>query len=125
VRFLLDTHALLWALADDPILDPDAREAIIDGRNMVFVSAASAWEITVKKRLGKLEAPDDLDHQLARHRFTPLDITVRHALLVEHLPELHRDPFDRVLIAQARAESLTILTRDEHIPRYDVPCRRA
>jgi PIN domain nuclease of toxin-antitoxin system len=121
VRLLLDTHVLLWYLADDPALPRRAREAIVDGHNAVFVSAATAWEIGIKKSLGKLRAPDDLEEQLVSHRFTPLDITCAHGLAVERLPALHRDPFDRMLVAQAQLEKLTIVTRDRNIPRYDVP----
>lgn len=120
MNLLLDTHTLLWALADDPTLTGDAREAIVDGRNDVLVSAVSAWEITIKRALGKLRAPDDLPDQLARARFAPLDVTIEHALAVGELPDHHADPFDRMLVAQARTERLTLVTRDAHIARYDV-----
>lgn len=120
MNLLLDTHTLLWALADDPTLAGPARRAIVDGRNRVLVSAASAWEITIKAALGKLRAPDDLPTQLERARFEPLDIAVAHALAVAHLPDHHADPFDRMLIAQARSEDLTLVTRDARIQRYDV-----
>lgn len=120
MRLLLDTHVVLWAFTDDPSLSADVRDAIIDGRNAVFVSAASAWEIAVKKALGKLRAPDDFENQLVLHRFTPLDITCAHARTVEHLPVHHRDPFDRMIVAQATREDLRIVTRDPNIARYDV-----
>lgn len=120
MSLLLDTHVLLWALSNDPALSGPARAAIVDGRNRVLVSAVSAWEITIKKALGKLRAPDDLPEQIALQRFTPLDITIAHALAVGQLPNHHADPFDRLLIAQARTEDLTVVTRDEHFPRYDV-----
>jgi PIN domain nuclease of toxin-antitoxin system len=84
------------------------------------VSAVSAVEIGVKKALGKLEAPEDLEAQIRRHRFTPLPITVAHGLHVGMLPRHHRDPFDRLLVAQAQLEGLTIVTRDPRIARYDV-----
>jgi PIN domain nuclease of toxin-antitoxin system len=121
MNLLLDTHTVIWALSNAPTLSLEAREVIVRGDNLVFVSAASAWEIAIKKRLGKLKAPDNYLEELTRHRFTPLDISAQHALAVEHLPELHRDPFDRMLIAQAKLEKLTIVTRDEIIPRYGVP----
>jgi PIN domain nuclease of toxin-antitoxin system len=121
VRLLLDTHVLLWVLAGSSDLDHDARELIRDGQSVVFVSAATAWEMSVKKALGKLVAPDDLEEQLRRHRFTPLAISVRHALAVGRLPMLHTDPFDRMLVAQAQTDGLTIMTRDEDVARYDVP----
>lgn len=85
-----------------------------------MVSAVSAWEITIKKRLGKLRAPDDLLDQLTERRFAHLHVTLAHALAVGDLPDHHPDPFDRLLIAQARAERLTLVTGDERIARYDV-----
>lgn len=122
MNLLIDTHVLLWALDDDPSLSPAARAAITDGRNMVFVSAATAWEIVIKKALGKLHAPTDsyLD-ELRRHRFTPLDITSQHALAVEMPPMHHNDPIDRLLVAQAQVEKLTLVTRDVRLQAYAVP----
>lgn len=120
MNLLLDTHVLLWSLVDDQELSEPARRAITDGRNRVLVSAVNAWEITIKKALGKLRAPEDLLDQLAQRRFEHLDVTLRHALAVRELPEHHADPFDRLLIAQARTEALTLVTRDERIARYDV-----
>lgn len=86
----------------------------------MLVSAVSAWEITIKKSLGKLQAPDDLLDQLARRRFTPLAVTLDHALAVGDLPDHHADPFDRLLVAQARTDRLTLVTRDQQVARYDV-----
>ncbi|MFO8076747.1 MAG: type II toxin-antitoxin system VapC family toxin [Egibacteraceae bacterium] len=120
MRLLLDTHVLLWALADDPSLSTAARAAIVDGRNRVVASAVSAWEITIKRSLGKLRTPADLAEAVAAHRFTPLAVSLEHALAVGALPDLHRDPFDRLLVAQAGVEGLTIVTRDRAIARYDV-----
>lgn len=122
---LLDTHVLLWWLDDPASLEARARRLIADPRNRVFVSAAVAWEITIKRQLGKLEAPDDLEAALEQERFQHLPITVGHALAVAELPAIHGDPFDRIQIAQARLDALTIVTRDATIPRYDVPCLRA
>ncbi len=121
MRLLLDTHALLWWLSSDPSLSPAAREAIARPDADVAVSAASAWEISIKTALGKLTAPGDLEAQLARHRFTPLPITVAHALLAGSLPGHHDDPFDRMLVAQARTERMTLVTRDPRIGLYGVP----
>jgi PIN domain nuclease of toxin-antitoxin system len=118
---LLDTHALLWWLTDDPTLTQAARAAIARPETEVAVSAASAWEIAIKSALGKLIAPDDLEDQLAHHQFSPLAITVAHALMAGHLPRHHDDPFDRVLVAQARIEGMTLVTRDQHIGLYGVP----
>ena len=122
---LLDTHVLLWWLDDPASLQAPPRRLIADPRTRVFVSAAVAWEISIKRQLGKLEAPDDLEAALEEERFQHLPITVRHALAVAELPAIHGDPFDRIQIAQARLEGLTIVTRDGTIPRYDVPCLRA
>jgi len=105
---LLDTHALLWWLADDIRLADAARAAIADSANDAFVSAASAWEIAIKARLGKVSMPDDLGEQLAANSFTPLPVQLTHALAVRHLPDHHRDPFDRLLVAQAQVEGLTL-----------------
>ncbi len=120
MNLLLDTHVLLWVLANDPALAEPARRAIADGSNRVLVSAVTAWEITIKKALGKLRAPDDLVDQLAERRFTGLDVTIEHALAVGGLPGHHTDPFDRLLVAQARTERLTVVTRDPAIAAYDV-----
>ncbi len=121
MNLLLDTHAFLWALDNAPSLSPEARAAITNGNNVVFVSAATAWEISIKKALGKLRVPsgDYLD-ELRRHRFTPLDITTEHALAIESLPPHHADPFDRMLVAQAQVEKLTLVTRDPRMRAYAV-----
>jgi len=122
VTLSLDTHALLWWLEDPQLLSKAAREAIGDGKNTVYVSAAVAWEIAIKKAIGKLDAPDDLASALAANRFLPLPITVSHALAVASLPPIHGDPFDRLLIAQALHEGLQFVSRDNHVLRYDLPC---
>ncbi len=122
MNLLLDTHAFLWAINNDPKLSPKARAAIVDGNNIVFVSAATAWEISIKKAIGKLNVPDgDYLEELRLHRFTPLDITTEHALAVEYLPPHHRDPFDRMLIAQVLVEKLTLVSRDPKMKAYVVP----
>lgn len=120
MNLLLDTHVVLWALTDDPHLAPEARAAIGDGRNQVFVSAVSAWEITIKRALGKLAAPDDLVLQLSAARFEGLDVRIEHALAVGGLPDHHHDPFDRLLVAQAQMTALTIVTHDPQVQQYDV-----
>jgi PIN domain nuclease of toxin-antitoxin system len=120
VNLLLDTHAVIWAFSNDSRLSPAAREAIEDGSNPVFVSAVSAWEIVIKKALGKLEAPDNYREELDAHAFIALDITTAHAVHVGDLPAHHQDPFDRLLVAQAQVEGLTIVTRDVNVQRYDV-----
>lgn len=121
MNLLLDTHAFLWAIDDDPKLSQKAREAIVDGKNIVFVSAATAWEITIKKGIGKLKTPQaDYLEELRLHRFTALDITTEHALAVDGLPEHHKDPFDRMLVAQAQVENLTLVTRDPRLMIYPI-----
>ena len=121
MNLLLDTHAFLWAIDNHPNLSPKAREAIVDGNNIVLISAATAWEIAIKKAIGKLKLPEgDYFQELKLHRFMPLDITTEHALAVEGLPPHHKDPFDRMLIAQAQIEKLTLVTRDQRIKVYDV-----
>jgi PIN domain nuclease of toxin-antitoxin system len=114
VRLLLDTHALIWWMEDSPRLSVSARDAIADVGNTVAVSAASAWEITTKHRLGKLPMSDvvarDLAMQVQSQGFTLLDISFRHACLAGALGHEHRDPFDRMLIAQALADGLTLVS---------------
>ena len=119
-RLLLDTHTFLWWLADDPSLGEKARAVIADGRNDVYVSAASIWEISIKRALGKLEAPDDLEQVVEDENFIRLPISLFHAEAAGKLQPLHHDPFDRMLVAQAQSEGLTLVTADEHIPGYGV-----
>ncbi len=120
MNLLLDTHVLIWALENNPKLSVEAREAIIDGKNLVFVSAASAWEISIKEAMGKIEIPDNLIKEINQHRFIQLNIDFDHVRLAGKLPDIHKDPFDRMLIAQAIIEKLTLVTRDRLIARYDV-----
>ena len=121
MNLLLDTHIFLWAVDNHPDLSPVARKTIVDGNNIVYVSAATAWEISIKKRIGKLKVPEsDYLEELRLHRFTPLNITTEHALAVEKLPPHHKDPFDRMLIVQAQAEKLALVTRDQRLQAYDV-----
>ena len=120
MQLLLDTHALIWWLSKDSTLAVEAKNAIADPDNIVFVSAASAWEIAIKKSLGKLQAPDDLSIQIEEKKFTPLAISIDHALTVEKLPLHHQDPFDRILIAQAMHENSIIVTRDRKFEAYEV-----
>jgi PIN domain nuclease of toxin-antitoxin system len=125
VRLLLDTHAFLWWVTDDDRLTDRAAEAIADGANDVYFSAASTWEIAVKAGLGRVRLPDDAwaftPDQLERNAFQALPVHVAHAVAVIALPDLHRDPFDRMLVAQAISEDLTIVTGDQEIARYPAP----
>ena len=121
MNLLLDTHVFLWAVDNNPNLSPAAREAIVDGHNIVYVSAATAWEISIKRTIGKLKIPEsDYLEELRLHRFMPLSITTEHALAVEKLSPHHKDPFDRMLIAQALEEKLVLVTRDPRFKAYDV-----
>jgi PIN domain nuclease of toxin-antitoxin system len=119
-RLLLDTHTFLWWLADDSRLGTRTRALIADAKNQVFVSAATAWEISIKKSLGKLEAPDNLDAVVEEEDFEKLGITFFHGERAGDLPQPHRDPFDRMLVAQSQAEGLEIITADETIPKYGI-----
>ena len=119
-RFLLDTHAVLWALAEPGMLSRPARMALEDARNEVFVSVVSGWEIAIKRALGKLEAPDNLEAAIRMQGFEPLLMTFQHASRAGGLPPHHRDPFDQMLIAQAQAEGLSIVTRDSSFSFYGV-----
>lgn len=120
MRLLLDTHVILWALADPERLTNEARACIEDGHNEVFVSAASVWEIAIKQATGRLRAPDDLLDVMASGGFASMPITAQHASAAGGLPMLHRDPFDRMLIAQAIVESIAIVTRDQRLAQYEV-----
>jgi PIN domain nuclease of toxin-antitoxin system len=121
VLLLLDTHAFLWWSADDPSLGRLARSAIADSDNIVFVSAATAWEIATKRATGKLDAPDNVGQWVRQDGFAELAIDFDHAVLAAELPRHHRDPFDRLLVAQATIEGLTLVTSDTEIVKYDVP----
>lgn len=125
MRLLLDTHALLWWIFDAADLPAAARAAIADADNEALVSSASGWEIATKHRLGKLPEAGDvvgrLPSYLRRGRLEALPISIEHALMAGGLPGPHRDPFDRMLIAQARLEELTVVTRDRVFRDYGVP----
>jgi PIN domain nuclease of toxin-antitoxin system len=125
MNLLLDTHVLIWALENNPALSGKAREAIIDGNNIIFVSSVSAWEISIKVAMGKLKVPDNLCEEISLHRFTRLNINFEHAQLAGKLPDIHKDPFDRMLIAQANIEKLTLVTGDRLIAQYEVKILKA
>jgi PIN domain nuclease of toxin-antitoxin system len=121
VRLLLDTRAALWWLADDERLGGAAVEHLSDGTNEVLLSAAVVWEVAIKRALGKLEAPDEFAATLLGAGAVGLPVTLPHASAVADLPAHHRDPFDRMLIAQARIESAVLVSRDEPLRAYGVP----
>lgn len=120
MSLLLDTHILLWWLTDDERLPEHMRAAVSDGQNEVLVSAASAWEMSIKAALGKLSVPADLREELQRQGFTELPVTLEDGLEAGALPRHHDDPFDRMLIAQAARRGLRLLTVDRRFTDYDV-----
>lgn len=119
-QFLLDTHVFLWWLAGDPVLGPKTLKFIRDPRNDVFVSAVTSWEIAIKKATGKLEAPDEIDTIVDDEGFRELAISLYHCEIAGALPMHHKDPFDRILIAQATLQGLQLVTNDKFIQQYDV-----
>lgn len=118
--YLLDTHVLLWWLSDPERLSASARDVIGPGRNDVVFSAAAGWEMAIKKTLGRLEFPTNLDEVLRQERISVLQISLEHALAVADLPLHHHDPFDRMQIAQAKVEDLILVTRDAQIAEYGI-----
>jgi PIN domain nuclease of toxin-antitoxin system len=120
VRLLLDTHTLLWTLIAPDRLSANAAQAIAAEESEVFVSIVSPWEMAIAKALGRMNPPDDLEVQLEKRRFALLPVSLRHTHVIETLPHHHRDPFDRMLVAQAQVEGLTIVTIDRLLRRYPV-----
>jgi PIN domain nuclease of toxin-antitoxin system len=120
MNLLLDTHVLLWWLDDSSKLSQQAHRAISDGKRPAFVSVASIWEIRIKEALGKLKIPRNFQKVLEDQPFEILDITAQHAHAVSRLPKHHRDPFDRMLVAQAKTERLMLATRDAHLKQYNI-----
>jgi PIN domain nuclease of toxin-antitoxin system len=129
MNVLVDTHVWMWSLADPNRLSPESRNLLSSSRNVVYLSAASAWELAIKAALGKIELPEPVETyvptRMARQGITALPVTHAHALRVSTLPPHHRDPFDRLLVAQAIVERLPILTADTAFDRYDVEVIRA
>ena len=119
MSLLLDTHIVLWWLSDDPTLAADIKDRL-DHEPDVYVSAATIWEVAIKQSIGKLPKPDDLPERVRDSGFRHLNITSDHGIAAGRLPLIHRDPFDRMLIAQAKTENLTLVTRDAEIAKYDL-----
>ncbi len=120
MNYLLDTHILLWWLNDDERLSRQANDAICSPANIVAVSAASIWEIAIKRRLGKLKIPAGWFDELRKEKFVNVPIAWTHAAEVERLPLHHQDPFDRLLVAQAILEDMILITHDKNILKYEV-----
>jgi PIN domain nuclease of toxin-antitoxin system len=125
VKLLLDTHTVLWAATNDPQLSKEARGALLDPSNTLYFSTVSAWEIVIKHATAKLTLPDSpaifIKTAIARGSYTVLDVSLEHTLGVALLPAHHKDPFDRLLVAQALHEGLTLLGNDAAITHYSVP----
>jgi PIN domain nuclease of toxin-antitoxin system len=124
MSLLLDTHVVLWWLTDDPGLPEEIKDRL-DHEPDVRVSAATIWEIAIKQALGKISAPADLPDRVRGSGFRELPIDFTHAIAAGRLPPIHRDPFDRMLVAQARCEDLTLVTRDQYCQQYDVTILQA
>ena len=124
MKFLLDTSTFLWWNENSPYLSQKAKELIIAGQNEIYVSAASAWEITLKASKGKLVLPEPPDSyvlsRMTYYRFIPLPIHIRHTCRIYQLPGYHTDPFDRLLIAQCQLEGMSLLSGDENLHKYDL-----
>ncbi|MGQ0629700.1 MAG: type II toxin-antitoxin system VapC family toxin [Sporichthyaceae bacterium] len=125
MKLLLDTHVVLWAWGEPERIAADALAAILDPANHKAVSAASAWEAAVKAAAGRLDLPEDFGQSLTASGFEPLTISVEEALAAGALPAHHRDPFDRMLVAQARLGGFTLVTHDNQLTAYDVAILRA
>ena len=121
--YLLDTHVLLWLLSGSGNVAPEVVDELADPNRQVVVSAVVPWEVAIKRALGKLRAPFDLVAQISRAGLASLPITLEHGAAVADLPPHHRDPFDRMLVVQARAEGLTLLTSDRRLADYDAEVR--
>lgn len=121
MKLLLDTHAAIWWLGDDARLGAAAATQLSDDSNHVLLSAVVVWETAIKRSLGKLDTPGDLATTLLAGGAMPLPISLEHAAALEHLPHHHRDPFDRMLIAQATVEGATIVSSGKALRAYDVP----
>ena len=121
MKLLLDSHAFLWWLAEDPKLSAEAHQAIADPASIVHVSAATTWELSIKAALGKLDLDGaDLVEEIEENDFVELSMTARHSVTAAALPRHHEDPFDRMLIAQAQIEGLTMVTRDPAFRAYGI-----
>jgi PIN domain nuclease of toxin-antitoxin system len=121
VTLLLDSHALLWAMHAPEKLSASSRRAIAEGSNAVYFSSASIWELAIKSAKGQLQMDEGFLEAVAQTRFTELPVRAGHAWAIQSLPPIHADPFDRILVAQALTERLTLVTRDQFLDQYRIP----
>lgn len=123
MKFILDTHALLWFMNNDEALSIKAKKTIENAGNIILLSAASIWEIGIKIKIKKISINSELDSLVAncisRYDFTPLSVNIPHSIKVSELPYIHKDPFDRILIAQSFVENAALITADKEIAKYD------
>jgi len=124
MNFLIDTHIFIWWILDNPKLSKNFKKVISNVKNNIYLSSASTWEMVIKSSIGKLTLPEPADvfikRQLYSNEFYTLNITIEHTFEVLKLPIIHKDPFDRILIAQARCENMSIITDEPLIKQYDV-----
>lgn len=120
MNILLDTNAFLWAIANPKKIPQHIADIIIDPSNTVYYSVVNVWEVSIKRALGKLNMPNNIEQEIKIHDFSELQIKTSHVSAVELLPPIHKDPFDRMLVAQAIIEKLTIVTGDKNILKYDI-----
>ena len=124
MKYLLDTHAFLWFVMDDKRISTHAQSIIKDSKNEIFFSSASAWELAIKVKLNRLKIKGNLEpfivEQLSTNNIVPLSITIYHSLYTEQLPQIHKDPFDRMIIAQSVVENLQLISTDKDIRKYKV-----
>lgn len=124
MKYLLDTHAFLWFVLDDKRISTNAKSIIKDSKNDIFFSAASAWEMAIKIKLNRLRIKGNLEpfiiEQLSTNNIVPLSITITHSLYTERLPQFHKDPFDRIIIAQSLVENLQLISKDKEVKKYKV-----
>ena len=120
MKILLDTHVLVWALSSPERIKPKVQDLLVYTDNIVFVSIASLWELQIKKSLNKISLPDDFISQLQENGFELLDINYKHIAKLDELPLIHRDPFDRMLVAQTIYENLSLVTNDLEIMKYNI-----
>jgi PIN domain nuclease of toxin-antitoxin system len=125
MKYLLDTHAFLWFISADDKLSSKARSIIKNSNNEVYFSAASAWEMSIKVRLGRLTIEEELEpfiiKQLSENNFSTLSITIFHSIYTSKLPDIHKDPFDRMIIAQSQVEDMPLISKDKNIEKYKIP----